>query len=59
MAGPICPFPWGQEGQELPCMLNSSLLFYLVKGHFPALYTGWLKKIFLGPPDPQVTIVWL
>ena len=29
--------PWGQEGQEVPFKLNSFLLSYLLKGHFPAL----------------------
>ena len=52
---------WGQEGQLLPLsfsikgrvqelrfMLTYFHRSYLVKGHFPALQTVWLKKIFLG-----------
>ena len=36
----------GQEGQELPFILNSFHLSYLLKGHFPASWTVWFIKIF-------------
>ena len=52
---PLCLHPWGQEGQELPSILNSFNLCYFLKGHFPALQTVWFKKIFLGvsPQTPK------
>ena len=34
---PLCPLPWGQEGQKFPFILNSFHLSYLAMGHFPSL----------------------
>ena len=36
-AAPSALIHGGQEGQELPFILNSFYLSYLLKGHFPAL----------------------
>ena len=35
------PMVGEQEGQEVPFILSSFNLSYLVKGHFPALKTVW------------------
>ena len=45
----------GKEGQEVPFILNSFHLSYLLKGHFPAFQTVWFKKIFWGesPQTPK------
>ena len=47
-----------QEGQELPFILNSFHLSYLLKGHFPAFQTVCCKKIFLGgsPQTPPTAV---
>ena len=38
---PLPSFMMGQEGQELPFILNSFHLSYLLKGNFPAFQTVW------------------
>ena len=55
---PLPPLPSSmgrQEGQELPFILISFHLSYLLKGHLPALQTVCFKKIFLGasPQTPK------
>ena len=42
-AAPSAPILGGQEGQELPFILNSFHLSYLLKGHFLALQTVCFK----------------
>ena len=57
-AAPSALIQGGQEGQELPFVLNSFHLSYLLKGHFPAFQTVWFKKIFLGasPQTPKLPL---
>ena len=57
VAAPSAFFHGGQEMQQLPFILNSVHLSYLVKGHFLALYMVWFKKRFLGasPQTPNLT----
>ena len=40
-AAPAALIMVGQEGQELPFILNPFHLSYLLKGHFPAFQTVW------------------
>ena len=46
----------GQEGQELPFILTSFYLSYLLKGHLPVFWTAWLKETFIGqvPRPPSL-----
>ena len=53
VASPSALIHGGQEGQELPFILNSFLLSYRLKGHFSALQTVCFKKIFLEA-SPQI-----
>ena len=49
----------GQEGQELPFILNSFHLSYLVKGIFRRFRQVGVEENFSGskPPDPQLTML--
>ena len=57
---PLCPHSWGQEGQELPFLLNSVHLLSTGEA-FSGIVDSLVQETFSGgkPPHPPIVVVLL